>query len=279
VTVTTANACIGSDSLYVYEVRLSAGATFSDPICFGDFTGQIQAVDLQGGTGSLQFSLNNGLPQNSAAFAQLPAGVYQLLVADSLGCAVQLPVTLTDPARYDLDIGPDISLLACDSVLLRPQTNYAPIQYDWQFSSTGLACAACPVAPVMPAASGLVTLEVQDALGCMASDSLLLTVRPRLDVYAPNVFRPDISSDLTDNYFTLFPSKSVREIRRLSIYDRWGNLQFEQKNQLPGARDLRWDGRSAQGKPAGAGVFIWAAEILFSDGVVRVYQGDVLLLR
>ena len=279
VTVTTANACTGSDSLYVYEVDLAAEATFRHPGCLGDSTGQIQAVGLQGGTGSLRFSLDDGLPQSSPFFAQLPAGDYRLVVTDSLNCRVEIPVAIVDPTRYEVDIGPDITLFACDSVTLAAQTNYAPVHYTWQFSGSGLGCIACPAPVVMPAASGLVTLRVEDALGCVATDSVLLSVQPRLDVYGPNVFRPDVTSDATNNYFTLFPSKSVQAIQRLAIYDRWGGLQFERTNQPPGASSLRWDGNDALGKSAAGGVFVWVAEILFNDGLVRVYQGDVLLLR
>ncbi len=278
VTVTSANGCTASDSLYVYEVNLAADAVFSDPICFGDSTGQISAVGLQGGTGSLRFLLNNAPPQSSPFFTQLPAGTYQLVVADSLNCRVEIPVNLYYPPRYEVNLGPDITLFACDSVTLQAQPNYPPVHYIWQFSGTGLGCTTCPNPVVMPAASGVATLQVTDSLGCRATDSLLLTVLPRLDVYAPNVFRPDVTNDATNNYFTLFPSKSVTEIRRLSIYDRWGDLQFERKNQSPGASSLRWDGTNANGKAAAGGVYVWVAEILFSDGGVRVYKGDVLIL-
>ncbi len=279
VTVTTANGCTGSDSLYVYEVNLAAEATFSDPVCFGDSTGQIRAVGLQGGTGSLRFSLNDNVPQGGPIFARLPSGSYLLVVADSLNCRVEIPILIADPLRYQVDIGPDITLFACDSILLQAQANYTPVHYIWQFSGSGLSCPTCPTTVVMPAASGVATLQVVDALGCMAIDSVGLSVVPRLDVYAPNVFRPDVTSDATNAYFTLFPSKSATEIWRLSVYDRWGGLQFERKNQPPLANSLRWDGSDGRGESAAAGVFVWVAEILFSDGVVRVYKGDVLLVR
>ena len=279
VTVTSVNGCRGNDSLYVYEVNLAADAIFSDPICFGDSTGQINAVGLQGGTGSLRFFLNNNPPQSEPDFPRVPAGNYQLVIADSLNCQVKIPITLTNPPRYDANLGPDITLLACDSVTLQAAPNYPPVHYTWQFSGSGLGCTTCPNPVVMPAASGVLTLQVEDSLGCIAKDSLLLTVLPRLDVYAPNVFRPDVTNDATNNYFTLFPSKSVTEIRRLAIFDRWGDLQFERDNQLPGANSMRWDGNDAGGKAAAVGVYVWVAEILFSDGVVRVYKGDVLLLR
>lgn len=276
VTVTSANGCTGSDSLYVYEVHLAAEATFIDPVCFGDTTGMVTATGLQGGTGSLRFSLNNGPTQDAPTFPHLPAGAYQLAVADSLGCRVVLPITITNPARYELNLGPDVTLLACDSVQLQSQPTYPPVSYFWQFSGSGLRCMDCPSPVVMPTASGVATLQVEDALGCVAIDSIYINVLPRLDVYAPNVFRPD---GTTNAYFTLFPNKSATEIRRFGVYDRWGGLQFERRNQLPGASTLLWDGRNAQGKPADMGVFVWVAEILFSDGVVRVCKGDVLLLR
>ncbi len=279
VTVTTVNGCTGSDSLFVYEVNLTAEAAFTEPVCFGDSTGQIRAINLQGGTGRLRFSLNNGGAQSAPVFNRLPAGVYAFVVADSLNCRVQIPITLTDPPQFIISLGPDITMLACDSVVLTPLNDFRSQQYAWQFSGTGLRCADCTAAVVMPNGSGLVTLQVQDALGCTATDSLLLIVHPRLDVYAPNVFRPDITEDKANNYFTLFPSKSATAISRFAIFDRWGGLLFEQHNQLPGAGALRWDGTNLQGKAAAGGVFTWVAEIVFSDGVARVYEGDVLLLR
>ncbi len=279
VTVTSVNGCTASDSLYVYEVELSAGSSFTEPVCFGDSTGMISAVNLQGGTGSLRFSLHTGSAQTSPLFPHLPAGVYALSVSDSLGCRVKLPVILKNPLRNEVELGPDISLMACDSVILQAQFNFSPVQYAWQFNGSGLACTDCPTPGIMPAASGMATVQVADSLGCIAVDSVFLTVLPLLNVYAPNVFRPDLSSDVPNNYFALFPGKSVVEIKRLSIYDRWGGLQFERKNQVPGTADLRWDGRNLRGKPVDAGVFTWLAEILFTDGIVRVYAGDVLLLR
>lgn len=131
----------------------------------------------------------------------------------------------------------------------------------------------------MPLATSTYALTVTDALGCTAVDSVSLKVLPRLDVYAPNVFRPDISENRENNFFTLFLSKSVMSVRRFDIYDRWGGLVFRTENQLPGAAALRWDGWKIQGKPAPAGVYVWLAEVVFSDGSIHQMEGDVALLR
>ena len=63
------------------------------------------------------------------------------------------------------------------------------------------------------------------------------------------------------------------------IYDRWGELVFSQKDRLPGDLDLRWDGSDFRGRVLDEGVFVWVAEIVFSDGQARIYSGDVTLLR
>ncbi len=118
-----------------------------------------------------------------------------------------------------------------------------------------------------------------DDRGCPGSDSARITILPRLDVYAPNVFRQDISDNGVNNTFTLFPSKSVTLIRRLDIYNRWGELVFRRDNELPGSSNLGWDGTDFRGKMLDEGVFVWRADIEFSDGRVVEYSGDVTLLR
>ena len=262
----------------VYETQVSAGAEWENPVCAGDSTGSAQAIDLGGGTGSLRFLLDSGPAQASPFFPKIAAGPHLLRVQDSLGCEVAIDFTLSDPPRYTVSLSPDRSLLVCDSLTLRASTNYPPIAYAW-LPPTGLDCRDCPEPTAMPLATTTYALTVTDALGCTAADSVLLKVLPRLDVYAPNVFRPDLSENGENNSFTLFLSKSVTAVRRFGIYDRWGSLVFRRENQVPGAATLRWDGWEVQGKPAPAGVYVWLAEVVFSDGTVRQVEGDVALLR
>ena len=68
-------------------------------------------------------------------------------------------------------------------------------------------------------------------------------------------------------------------IRRFEIFNRWGELVFRRQNELPGSDALRWDGTDFRSKMLDEGVFLWWAEIEFTDGGVREYSGDVTLLR
>lgn len=278
VTVTSVNGCTATDDLVVYETQVSAGAKWENPLCAGDSTGSAQAIDLGGGTGSLRFLLDGTAAQTSPFFPKIAAGQHLLRVQDSLGCEVSIDFALTDPPRYAVSLGLDRSLLICDSLILSASANYQPVSYAWS-PATGLSCADCPEPMAMPLATSTYVLTVTDALGCTAVDSVSLKVLPRLDVYAPNVFRPDISENGENNFFTLFLSKSAVSVRRFDIHDRWGGLVFRRENQLPGAAALRWDGWEIQGKPAAAGVYVWLAEVVFSDGSIHQMEGDVALMR
>jgi hypothetical protein len=56
-------------------------------------------------------------------------------------------------------------------------------------------------------------------------------------------------------------------------------MVFRRDNEMPGAEALRWDGTDFRGKALDEGVFVWQAEIEFIDGGVRLYSGDVTLIR
>ena len=169
-------------------------------------------------------------------------------------------------------------MYVCDSLLLNGTVNMPAVLYQWQ-PADGLDCTDCPAPLAMPMNTATYWLTVTDATGCTAVDSLTLTVLPRLDVYGPNVFVQDVSNNGENNHFTIYTSKSATMVRRLMIFDRWGELVFSRKDLLPGDRDLRWDGTDFRGKALDTGVFVWVAEVEFTDGAARVYSGDVTLLE
>ena len=204
--------------------------------------------------------------------------MYTVTVADSLGCRFPMPVLLLDPPPVLFSIGGDRELLVCDSLTLEVATDFVLTSYLWQ-PPAGLSCTTCPAPVAMPMQNTVYTLLALDGRGCPGTDSARITILPRLDVYAPNVFRQDISSNGLNNSFTLFPSKSATMIRRLDIFNRWGELVFHRVNELPGSASLGWDGTDFRGQALDEGVFVWLAKIEFSDGRVVEYSGDVTLLR
>ena len=70
----------------------------------------------------------------------------------------------------------------------------------------------------------------------------------------------------------------MKEIRSLSIFDRWGDEVFLRKNFQPNDESLGWDG-TFRGSPLTPAVFVWTAEVEFLDGEVEVIYGDVTVIR
>ena len=63
------------------------------------------------------------------------------------------------------------------------------------------------------------------------------------------------------------------------VFDRWGELVFESLDcPASGLQDCGWDG-TFKGQKAEQGVYTYYAELLFTDGFVRVVKGNVTLIR
>jgi CHU_C Type IX secretion signal domain len=283
VNIITNNGCSASDSLWVFQVDLTAAATVTNPICLGQRNGKIRVGNIQGGTGRLRYGVEGGSRINRPLIDSLPSGKYTAFVVDSLGCLFKMPVTVTDPARYMVSLGNDATVDACRSFVLQPTANYQPVRYQWRPDST-LSCVGCPTPTASPLRDAQYVLTVTDALGCSAVDTLNLRVTACLELYAPNVFMPEGSPGLDridpqNTYFTIFLGRSATKVRQWRIFDRWGGLVYQRDNLLPNDSALRWDGLHSNGRAMPEGVYIWSAEIDFTDGVVRTFGGDVTLVR
>src|SRR5690606_38937289 len=109
-----------------------------------------------------------------------------------------------------------------------------------------------------------------------ATDCVTVFVLVSRPIYIPSAFSPN--DDGVNDYFTVFSGRQVRQIRRLLIFDRWGDLIYEGKDILPNVETLGWNGRF-RGKRMDPAVFAYYTEVEFIDGVVVPYAGDVTLVK
>lgn len=89
-------------------------------------------------------------------------------------------------------------------------------------------------------------------------------------ITAPNVFSP---GSLENDRFQPFLFHGENAAYRLQIYNRWGQLVFETRDQ-----GEAWDGRCG-GQVCPQGVYVYLAELNQPNGNRVVSSGDVLLLR
>ena len=99
----------------------------------------------------------------------------------------------------------------------------------------------------------------------------------RRNVFVPNVFSPN--ADGINDLLVIFTGPDVTStISYWRIFDRWGALVSESFDIRPGDPDAGWDG-TFRGQPLNPGVYVWIAEVVWSDGVRDVLYGDVTLTR
>ena len=114
-----------------------------------------------------------------------------------------------------------------------------------------------------------------DNKGCVWSDEREIVVRIG-EIYIPNAIRPE--SDALNDHFTLYAGKGVDEIVDLMIYDRWGELVFENHHFPPSQELYGWDG-SFRGELVGSGVYVYLIKLRLIDGAESVLSGDVTVVR
>jgi gliding motility-associated-like protein len=146
--------------------------------------------------------------------------------------------------------------------------NWSPIEYlDHPDSLVTLSA---------PLLSTRYTLVVKDSAGCIARDEILITVNRDKRVYIPNIFLPD--SDGKNDNFTVFGALEVAKVRSMQIYDRWGELLFENLNFLPNEPEFGWSGH-AKGQAVNPGVYVYVIEVEYVNGETEIFAGDVTVIR
>ncbi|MDX2359167.1 MAG: PKD domain-containing protein [Crocinitomicaceae bacterium] len=146
--------------------------TTNDPTC-GNPNGDL-TINATGGTGALQYSIDNGVTfQGSNNFAGLAGATYTIVVEDALGCSVSTTATLTNAGSPTISnvvttdptcglSNGDITITASGGTgaLLYSIDNGVTFQASNFFAGLGVAT---------------YTLVVEDAIGCQSSQVVSLT--------------------------------------------------------------------------------------------------------
>lgn len=245
-----------------------------DVICNGEATGQVTLAG-NGGSPPFTYSLDGVTFQPGDSFGSLPAGTYTFSTADAQGCIETVEASIAEPPPLVVDAGEDRTIDLGFNTRLRALANAAGVTFQWS-PPDSLNCVACPDPVANPVQSTTYVVQITDEKSCTATDSLNIIVSQNRPIYVPNAFSPD--GDGLNDYFTLYGGPAARRIRTLKVFDRWGELIFE-KDDIPlNEESAGWDG-TFNGQRLNNAVFVFFAEVEFIDSFVRIYEGDITLLR
>ncbi|MDI1355915.1 MAG: gliding motility-associated C-terminal domain-containing protein [bacterium] len=114
-----------------------------------------------------------------------------------------------------------------------------------------------------------VVLVVRNTWGCVDSVLKVIDVEEDFQVFVPNVFSPN-DDNLNDVFVVL--GRGIKYLH-LSVYNRWGTIIFESKDQMSG-----WDG-TYKGEPCKSDIYNWKLEVTSIRGESKNMTGHVSLIR
>lgn len=248
-----------------------------DPTCFEYYDGYISFGVPYGGIAPYQFSIDGGKTFTTAPYQDgLSAGDYKLVVRDSTGCYNRPhTVSLAQPDSFYVDIIPyklPDPLKPGQEVVLTGVPNRPVVSSQWM-PLNGSGCTDCLWYTFNPEESTLVELTVLDVAGCRASNELFIPVDPR--IYVPNAIAPGSISG--NARFTLFAPEPLL-VKRLMIFDRWGNQLYEQRDFYSNDPAIGWDGLVGNKKVL-PGVYVYMIEVELAPGRTEWLHGDVTVVE
>ncbi|MBX3253352.1 MAG: PKD domain-containing protein [Chitinophagaceae bacterium] len=279
VKVTNNYGCIQKDTVAItVEDPVNLIARNEYHICRGDEVRLSASGNTQSFSWYPRQELSN--PNSPAPVARPAASANYLVVGHSTNIcpddSVNVHVEVLDNPVVKL--GNDTAILGGIPFTLNPQqVSNNVVRYEW-LPPPGLSCSNCRNPVALPEEDQQYILNVATAEGCKSSDSIALTLLcNRQAIYIPNAFTPN-GDGLNDWFYVKgFGLKTVNYLR---VFDRWGKEVFSRRNFTANNAGLGWDGRLPAGaQPAGTSTYIYAAEVVCSEGIPITLTGTLMLIR
>ncbi len=243
-------------------------------ICPGAEDGQL---NIQNPDPGWVFSLDGENFQTQANFTGLDGGDKTLYLESTQGCIFEFmtsipsanPILFRLPDVFELPLGENLPL---DGTV----QNIGNYQYAWS-PGDGLDCTDCPIPHVNIGETTTYTLSVSDDMGCSATDTVRVEVIPVEEkVFIPNAISPD-GNGINDK-LTVYGGDYIQIVRTMRVFNRWGGLIYEGRDFEANDPEKGWDG-TFEGEYVKPGVYVVLFELEFADGRLKVYEGDVLVLK
>jgi len=279
------NGCVGTDSLYIF-IEPAAYPSFNAPILAACTPFSFTLNNTSTGTPFTEavWTFGNGATAVGAGpinYTYNSAGCYDigLTLTTALGCewdtmisdylcSYVLPIADFEPSPMN------ITDLENTSTMINQSAGGSYYMWDFGDGSSSSEFEPLHAFPSTTTANYLITLVVFTENGCTDTTNRVVSLTETQLLYVPNTFTPDgneynqtwlpiITADFDPHEFSCF------------IYDRWGELIWENHNHLVG-----WDGRRMNGKPMQDDVYTWKI-ILKSPyrDERKAFLGHVTLLR
>jgi len=254
----------------------------ADITCFGENDGMIGVSNISGGRPPYEFKLDSSSFSSQTQFNELIAGIYTLEVRDSEGCLTSEQLEIIEPEELSVNIASTLTSGSStiefgDSITLSADITGIFDMIVWRPNEGLDTCTiGCLSQLVRPEISTSYQVIVTNEQGCSAEAIFPVIVLNTRNVFIPTIFSPN--NDGLNDIFQIFVGENVVQVNDFAIFDRWGEMMYRNQDFFPNNTTTGWDGQH-RGKFMQSGVFVYYAEIEFTDGTKILYEGDFTLLR
>lgn len=178
VTVTDENMCTAVESVGINtpSTITLADLNTTDAICNGENTGAV-SLTAAGGTAPLSYTLEVLPEQDNGNFANLSAGMYNMVVTDAGGCVATFPFTINEPAAL-VTVPVTVNDISCAEPQGTATVSVTGGTFPYAFAWSNMQTDSI----VTSTTPGNFTVTITDGAGCTAENTVTIGEAEMLDI-------------------------------------------------------------------------------------------------
>lgn len=219
---------------------------------------------------------NSSTLQNPTTQVYTVAGDFAItmVVTNSSGCVdsvrqnilVHPLPTVTLPGQITTAVGTAVTIPA----------TYSDGVNRWTWTpAAGLSCTDCPEPSANPKFNTIYKVLFSDVNGCRNTAAVeVIVICKDANLFIPNTFTPNGDGN-NDKFYPR--GRGLFSIRVLRIFNRWGEIVFENRNFQANDASKGWDGKY-KGRNPHPDVYVYQVEVFCDNGEVLKFEGNVALI-
>jgi gliding motility-associated-like protein len=243
---------------------------------------QFKGIVISNDTSALkwQWDFGNGVKARS----QFPvSAIYkdsreynvQAIATNSTGCSDTVVKTVKPLPLPTVNAGEDQTIAVGSAVSLLASYSHDVTSLAWT-PYHDLSCSACKDPVASPKKTTTYSVEVTNEQGCTSRDEITIFVFCDAgNLFMPNTFSPN-GDGVNDVFYPR--GKGLFTVKTLRIFNRWGEVVFEERDFNPNDITKGWKGMH-NNRQSPQDVYVYSIDLICENKTVLNYKGNVALIR